>query len=394
MIISADRVIIGDRKTVIEDGALCMIDGVIKMVGPRCDVVKKYPNEPTESYPGSTIMPGMIDLHVHLGWPQDPTYKGRYNSPSLRALYAAGKMSETLKAGVTTIRDVASSSGIGTALKKASADGHIEAPRIFTSLQGLCMTGGHGADPEDESVLEVDGVEAIRKAVRVNLKNGADCIKVLTSEGYRGQELNQEELNAAAEEAHRFGVKIAAHAGYGESIQMCIDAGFDSIEHGTHLTKEQAIYMKEHNITWVPTVLVFNHVHDQLMNETGAITDEMLKGQLKYMKESVQAYQNNLRELYDTGLRVATGTDVDGVNFDGASPVSLECAYLVKCGLKPLEAIECATKNGADHLGLKNLGQLKESYIADVIVVEGNPLEHIEALTCVSAVYQEGRRVN
>ncbi|MBF4692335.1 amidohydrolase family protein [Fusibacter ferrireducens] len=394
MIISADRLIVGDRKTVIEDGAVYIVDGVIEMVGKRCDVEKKYPDEPIEHFPGSSIMPGMIDLHVHLGWAQDPSYIGKYNSASLCTLYAAGKMSETLKEGVTTIRDVSSSYGLGTALKKASADGHIRAPRIFTSLQGICMTGGHGADPNSESVLEVDGVDAIRKAIRVNLKNGADCIKVLTSEGYRGQELSQEELNAAAEESHRFGLKIAAHAGYGDSIQMCIDAGFDSIEHGTHLTKEQAIQMKEQNITWVPTVLVFNYLYNQLIEKPEAVTDEMLKGQVKYLKESVEIYQKNLKQLYDTGLRIATGTDTDCIQFEGASPVSLECAYLVKCGLKPLEAIECATKNGADYLGIKNLGQIKESYIADIIVVDGNPLEHIEALTRVSAVYQDGKRVN
>jgi imidazolonepropionase-like amidohydrolase len=226
--------------------------------------------------------------------------------------------------------------------------------------------------------------------VRINLKNGADCIKVLTSEGYRGEELDQDELNAAVKETHRFGKKIAAHAGYGASIQMCIDAGFDSIEHGTHLTAAQAAQMRDNGQTWVPTVLVFNYVY-QLMNSGSKGLGDSIQKAGGYLGDCVEIYAKNVRELYDTGVRVATGTDTDCTPYKGASPVAVECAYLVKCGLTPREAVECATKNGADYLGLGDrLGLIKKDYIADIILVEGNPLEDIGALGRVSATYQAG----
>lgn len=394
MILSADRILTGDRHTVIADGAVCLRDGVIRMAGPRDAVRAAFPEEAETRCPGKTLMPGMIDLHVHLACIFDPAYQNADDGVSLRALYAAGKMADTLAAGVTTIRDASSADGIGTALKRAAADGYIRAPRIFACLQGICMTGGHGAvGGIAKAVIEADGVEEIRKAVRLNLKRGADCIKVLTSEGYRGQELNQEELNAAVAEAHRFGVKIAAHAGYGESIAMCLRAGFDSIEHGTHLTAEQAVYMRDHDITWVPTVLVFNYVYGQLLKSRDGTAPD-LRRQEAYLADCAEAYRENVRTLYDTGVRVATGTDTDCTDYRGASPVAEECAWLVRCGLTPLEAVECATKNGADYLGLGDrLGQIREGYTADLILVSGNPAEDIGALRSVAAVYQAGQKV-
>jgi imidazolonepropionase-like amidohydrolase len=394
MILCADRILAGDRGTVIKNGAVCVLDGTIKMVDNPEKVRAAYPDEPVEVYAGATLMPGMIDLHVHLACAFDPAYSSPYNGVSLRALYAAGRMADTLAAGVTTIRDAASADGIGAALKRAAADGHIRAPRIFACLQGICMTGGHGSYGAVEGgVIEADGVNEVRRAVRLNLKNGADCIKVLTSEGYRGQELNQEELNAAVEEAHRFGVKAAVHAGYGDSIEMSLRAGFDSVEHGTHLTAEQALYMKAHDITWVPTILVFNYVYGQASQAGGAL-GEFMQQQLRYLADSVETYEKNFRALYDTGVRIATGTDTDCTDYKGASPVAEECAYMVRCGLTPLEAVECATKNGADYLGLGDrLGQVREGYIADLVLVEGNPAEDIGALTRVSAVFQSGKKV-
>ena len=176
---------------------------------------------------------------------------------------------------------------------------------------------------------------------------------------------------------------------------MCIRAGFDSIEHGTHLTVEQARRMKEKNITWVPTVLVFNYVYEESLKSQAALGD--LKGKPAvndYLRDCVETYARNDRALYDTGVRVATGTDTDCTFFKGASPVALECAYLVKCGLTPMEAVECATKNGADYLGMGDcLGQVKEGYIADVILVEGDPSQDIGALKNVRADYQAGQQV-
>lgn len=395
MILSADRVLAGDKTAPVKDDAVLVRDGRICAVGALRDLQTAYPAEEVCAYPGCTLLPGMIDLHVHLACPPDPTYYGRNESVSLRALYAGARMRATLAAGVTTIRDAASADGIGVALKRAAAAGILRAPRIFACLRGICMTGGHGAGALADGVIEADGPEEVRKAVRLNLKQGADCIKVLTSEGYRGQELDFDELSAAAREAHRFGAKIAAHAGYGDSIQMCIDAGFDSIEHGTHLTAAQAAQMREHGQTWVPTVLVFNYVYDQSQKRRETLGDlSDVPSVEKYLKDCVETYRQNVRALYDTGVRVATGTDTDCTDYKGASPVALECEYLVGCGLTPPEAVECATKNGADYLGLGDrLGQVREGYIADLILAEGDPSRDIGALKKIAATYQAGAKV-
>ncbi len=395
MIIIPERILTGDRNTVLTDMAVRLAGGKIERIAPAEELKKAFPADEVRSYPGCTLMPGMIDLHTHLACVADPSYHNGYNGVSLQALYAAGYMRDTLKAGVTTIRDCCSANGIGPALKQAAADGYIVAPRIFACLQGICMTGGHGADGLDGAAIEADGVEEVRKAIRLNLKRGADCIKILTSEGYRGEEMSQEEIDMAVSETHRFGKKIAAHAGYGASIEQCIQAGVDSIEHGTHLTVEQAKRMKEKNITWVPTVLVFNYVYQESVKNVKALGG--LEGKpnvLQYLEEATQAYQNNLRALYDTGVRVATGTDTDCTQYKGASPVALECEYLVRCGLTPLEAVECATKNGGEYLDMGDcLGQIREGYIADVILVEGDPSREIAALKNVQAVFQGGKQM-
>ena len=397
MILIPDRIATGDRYTMLTDTAVLVQGNKIAAIGDPDKLTADYPEEEVVRYPGCTLMPGMIDLHVHLACLLDPRHLNKPYSVSLRALYAGHKMEETLKKGVTTIRDSSSPDCIGTALKLAAAEGYIKAPRIYACLSGIAMTGGHATDMlVGDAVAETDGVEAVRKAIRRNLKNGADCIKVLTSEGYRGAELSLEELKAAVDEAHRLGVKIAAHAGYGVSIDDCLEAGFDSIEHGTHLTPAHAKIMVEKNITWVPTIYVFKYEADKLPEDMPE--EEVLPGKRPgvntYLKDCVESYYTNIRPLQDLGVRIATGTDTDCTDYIGASPVATECECLVQYGLTPMEALECATKNGADYLGLGEvLGQVKESYIADLLVVRGNPGENISALNDVEAVYQAGNQV-
>ena len=306
----------------------------------------------------------------------------------LRAYYVSKRMYDTLRAGVTTIRDMSSADNIGVILKKAAAEGFIECPRIITSLKGICMTGGHGWGMRG-AIIEADGDWEIRKAVRKNIRDGADCIKILTSEAYRGEELSQSELNAAVDEAHRLGKKIAAHAGYSPSIEMCIQAGCDTIEHGTNLTVEQALRMKANDQTWVPTIYVFNYVNDLVQcNSQNGYNEHKA-----YLEDSVAAYEANFMKLYATGVRVATGTDTDAANHPEASPVKEELNHMVRLGLTPLQAIACATKNSGEALGLKgSLGLLKEGYTADIIAVRGDVATDITLLQNIEAVYQGGKR--
>ncbi len=192
-------------------------------------------------------------------------------------------------------------------------------------------------------------------------------------------------------EAHRFGRRAAAHAGYGPSIQMCIEAGCDSIEHGTHLTVEQAERMRDNGQVWVPTMYVFHYANEQVK---GQAAREGLSENAAYLQDTVDTYRENFRKLYDTGVTVAVGTDTDACCHPEASPVYRECGCMVQYGLKPLEAIACATANGAKALGMQDsIGLLAEGYLADIIAVEGNPAQEIGALGRIAAVWQEGTKV-
>lgn len=383
----ADRVITGDGKTVIEQGAV-VLDGKRILAVGRADELRQQYHEKEIHLPGCTLLPGLIDMHTHIGY-----YYGEKNADRLaqdrmlRAYYIGKRMEDTLRAGVTTIRDMSSADNIGTVLKEAALEGYIKAPRILTSLRGLCITGGHGYGMTG-AVEEVDGEEEIRKAVRRNIRDGADCIKLLDSEAYRGEEFSQEELDAAVEEAHRFGRKVAAHAGYGPSMEMCIQAGCDSIEHGTHLSVEQCERMWLNGQVWVPTIYVFHYAYDLVKNN---LADGDLSGNAAYLKDTVETYRDRFKKLYDTGVLVATGTDTDACSHPQASPVARECGYMVQYGISPMEAIACATSNGAKALGMEDsLGLLCGGYLADMIAVKGNPGEDIRALEEVQAVWQEG----
>lgn len=392
MIVCADKVITGDGKTVIDHGGVRIEGKKIQKIDDVRKLLREYPEDEVTEYKGCTLMPGLIDMHVHIGY-----YYGEENAAEyeenlmLRAYYVKKRMEKTLRAGVTSVRDLSSSDNIAVTIKRAAELGLMKAPRIFTSLQGLCMTGGHGAEMKG-AVVEVDGCLEARKAVRANIKNGADWIKLLTSEGYRGEEFSQEELDAIVSEAHRFGKKVSAHAGYGASIPMCIEAGCDTIEHGTHLTLEQAEKMKADNQTWIPTMYVFHYVND-LVGE-GICEDELMQKNQEYIRDAVEAYKTHFKQLYNTGVRVAAGTDTDALNHPEASPVARECGCMVQYGLTPVEAVGCATGNAADALGPDVLtGRLQEGYLADLLIVPGDASRDITALLSPEAVYQEGRLV-
>ena len=232
MIVKTDRIVIGDGKTVLEGAAVCVQDGRIAAIGMPQELRARFPLEDVLEYPGATLLPGLIDMHVHIGYYYERSDADDFaQDPKLYGMFAAHTMRQTLEAGVTTVRDVSSALGIAQTLKKAEQKGLARIPRIVTSGQGICMTGGHGCTMTG-AICECDGEWEIRKAIRRQFRDGADWIKVLTSEGYRGQELTQPELDAAVDECHRMGRKAAVHAGYVPSVEMAIKAGFDTIEHG------------------------------------------------------------------------------------------------------------------------------------------------------------------
>ena len=391
MIITADYLLTGDQNTVIENGAVLVEGKKIVKTAAREELLKEYPGEEVKEFSG-TLMPGMIDLHNHFAYFYDTPYERVFaEEPYKLAFWMASRMKDTLKMGVTTVRDVSSPFNIGPQIKWAMENGLMDAPRIFTCGRGICMTGGHGSSMKG-GVYECDGEQECIKAVRTDIKDGANYIKLLTSESFRGDELTAEEIRAITGEAHRLHTRVAAHAGYGPAIKYCIDAGVDTIEHGTHLTAEDALRMKAQDSTWVPTIYVFKYFSDQL-NAAPADDADPEDRTAEYLDEACRIYRDEFKKLYDTGVRVACGTDTDCVGYPGVAPVCEECRIMVEYGITPLQAIECATKNGAEALGCADrFGMIREGLSADMIVVEGKPFEDIEALKNVKAVFLEGVR--
>lgn len=397
MIISTDKIITGDGETVLNNNAVFLNkDGIIGKIGSIEQLKALYPDECVKEFKGATLLPGLIDMHVHIGyWWTKPDFS-EYND-FMVAYMAFDNSQKAFQAGVTTIRDVASPEHLCVSMNNAAAKGYIQIPRIINSGNGICMTGGHGWQLKG-GVREVNGPWEIRKAVREQIKNGAQWIKILTSHRTDTPEFTQEELNAAVDECHRVGKKIAVHSGTQPSIQMCIDAGFDTIEHGTYLTVEQARQMKEKNIVWVPTISAYSAIYEYLnaylgKGMTGNNLVDSAISQFEFYKSAAEAYRDHFADLSKTGVKIVAGTDMVA---DGAptTPVPMELKYMVRYGMEPLEAIKTATSSSAEVLGLSDqIGQIKEGLQADLLIVEGDPVQNISNLSNVMGVYYGGKSV-
>jgi imidazolonepropionase-like amidohydrolase len=210
-------------------------------------------------------------------------------------------------------------------------------------------------------------------------------------------EYTQEELNAAVDEAHRVGKKIAVHAGTPPSIQMAIDAGFDTIEHGTYLTVEQAKQMKDKNIVWCPTIAAYTRTHERIVATADSpdldTAGRSFKEDQNYFRDAAMAYVDNFKKLYETGVKIVAGTDVV-FNNAPATPMSWEMEYMVKYGMPNLEVIRASTLSGAETLDIDHMtGEIAVGKQADILVVKGNPAENISDIENVKEVFLGGEVV-
>jgi len=389
MILKADRIITGDGSTVLEDKALYIKDSIISEIGDFHSLKDKYPESCVEEFTGATILPGFIDMHAHLGEYSDRSDAASYNDFMI-AYFAANFAGKAFTKGVTTIRDVASPKNLCASINYAAEQGFLEVPRLIFTDAGLCFTGGHGWD--SSGAVEVDGPWAIRTAIRDAIKRGALWIKVLTSHRSSKPEFTQEELNTAVEESHRVGKKIAVHAGTQPSIQMCIDAGFDTIEHGTYLTVAQAEQMAAKGIVWVPTIVAYTHTYEFIVENMSNENSAYLS-QHDYFRDAASAYRENFKKLYDTGVKIVTGTDLC-FNNSPVTPIAWEMKYMADYGMPALEVIRAATKSGAETLDIDHLtGEIAAGKQADIVIVAGNPLQDIGAAENVLEVYFGGKSV-
>ena len=346
---------------------------------------------------GGTCLPGLIDVHDHLtSDPSDFGYKSLGISIPRHAIMGVKNASRTLRAGFTTVRNVGAAGYADVALRDGIDAGDIEGPHMLVSGPALGITGGHCDDnllaPEFHHIAQgvADGPWQARAKVREVVKYGADLIKICASGGVMSKgdqpgtpQYSLEEMKAIAEEAHKLGRKVAAHAHGTQSIKDAIRAGIDSIEHCSLIDDEGIALAKQHG-----TFLVFDVYNDDFLLAEGAKFG-MLPESVEKEKQIGKLQRQNFRHAYLGGARMAFGTD-GGVYPHGDN--WKQFAVMVEYGMKPIEAIRSATVDAAELLGWAGrVGAVVKGGFADIIAVDGDPLADVRALGNVRFVMKDGK---
>lgn len=373
---------------------IAVVDGKISAVGPG---IAAPAGAEVVDLTAGTCLPGLMDMHDHLtGDPTDSGYQSLGVSVPRQAIKGVKNARTTLMAGFTTVRNVGASGYADVALKESIEAGDVPGPRLFVSGPALGITGGHCDEnllaPEFKFKAEgvADGPWAARAKVREVIKFGADLIKICASGGVLSKgdlpgapQYTLEEMQAIAEEAHKLGRKVAAHAHGTQSIKDAIRAGIDSIEHSSLIDDEGIRLAKEKG-----TFLVFDIYNDDYILSEGAKVG-MLPESIEKERAIGKMQRQNFRHAYLGGARMAFGTD--GAVYPHGDNWK-QFPIMVEYGMKPIEAIQAATLNAAELVGLKGqAGVIEKATFADLIAVEGNPLADIRAMEKVRFVMKDGK---
>lgn len=390
---AVDRMIDGTGSRQLEKAALWVEDGRIKevIVGNN----GRPEGVPVVDLGNATMIPGLIDMHVHVDyWYGQPNLEEYQAGDGLAACLAARNIRSSLEKGVTTVRDVAS--GLGLSMRRGVELGYVSGSRIFTSAKGICMTGGHGHEVS-RGVRQADGPDEVRKAVREQVRAGADLIKILTSHRSETPEYRQEELDAGVDEAHRLGYRVACHAGIMPGAKMAILAGVDTIEHGTHLTNECRELMADRGTYLIPTMIAYHsggQTARRAKADPGSIDPFKRSLVMRYADWWINTddmLESQFRKAAAAGIKITVGTDIVMADMDFC-PIHTEMEMMVRFGYGEMNTICAATRVAAEALGKESiLGTLERGKLADFVVVDGNPLSNISALRNVQMVVKEGR---
>lgn len=364
----------------------------ISGVGPVSANARTKPGVTIVDAPAATLMAGMIDLHMHVfQWGQRHDVPWQNESILEAGIRGIRNASTLLDMGVTTARDVASRDNLNIQLRDLINAGTVRGPRFFASGTQLEAAGRAAYFFQ---AIYINGVDEARAAARRQLRAGADWIKIMATAGVGGgtgklvgepgwQELSEDEMRAAAAEAHGPSRKITAHAIGNAGIKAAIRAGVDCIEHGDYLDDEAIEMMLERNVAFVPTLKITEN-----LGEHGAERG-FLPNVVERAKRTMEAGFESTIKAHRAGVRIGTGSDVD---LDETA--AQEVRMLIRAGLSPMDALLATTRVAANILDLEHeLGTVEEGKIADLILVDGNPLEDPFALDRVTHVVHKGALV-
>ncbi|MFV8781746.1 amidohydrolase family protein [Microbulbifer sp. SA54] len=383
-----------EKRTVhVVDGKVESVErGFLQREGERVIDLRAY-----------SVLPGLMDMHTHLAYEYGPrTYTETFTwNPADYTLRAVNTAERTLMAGFTTVRDLGDSGNVTVSLRNAINRGDIVGPRVFTAGKSIATTGGH-ADPTNGYRMSlmgspgaaegvVNGVASARQAVRQRYKDGADLIKITATGGVlsvaksgQNPQFMEDELEAIVATAKDYGFTVAVHAHGKEGMERAIKAGVDSVEHGTYMDDQTMALMKEHDTWYVPTLMAGEWVTHK--SQVDGFFPDMVRVKAAAIGPLIQ---DTFGRAYRKGLNIAFGTD-SGVSRHGDN--AQEFVLMVQSGMTPGDAIRSATWNAAQLLNAQDeLGSVSAGKWADMIAVEGNPLEDIATLQNVRFVMKSGK---
>ena len=400
LILHNARIFTGTNGEYLNRHGLFVVDGIIHAVAPD----DKLPSPDTQTTVvdanGAVVIPGLINCHVHISrrhihrYPMDRTFRGvvpgiESQNPAQRILFAMKNAWHEMMEGTTVFRDTGSRHQVSLELRKAIASGTINGPLMLSCGEGIAMTGGHGTH-RDYTAIEADGVDGVRKEVRHQLRSGVDWIKMMASGGLGGMpesedprwsEYSVEELSVAAEEAHKRWKRVCSHCGSAESVKNSVRAGIDSIEHGMLLDEEAVAMMKQNGTSYVPTLHCIYSVYAREEYSAKSEFSEFLKTQV------CAPHREGVKMAYEAGIVTVTGTDTLGNMVE-------EMKMLENICFKRDEALRSATQMAARAMGIEDkVGTLEIGKLGDFVIIDGDPLENLDALYNVQSVYKTGNLV-